>query len=157
MFPCLTGLREMVCLSFGPAGVWPIKMEEPPHPHPPPAYPSPRQRVDWSRKLCVCFYSSAHKVRAAERAHAGISKGAGRPPSSQRDNTGRRISHRPSHPWLYPATAECFQSCLSGSKAAIVSCLLLCVCVVVGVGVSLRLYVPYCTQEWACLLCLYFD
>lgn len=35
MFPCLTGLREMVCLSFSPAGVWPIKMEDPPPtPHP---------------------------------------------------------------------------------------------------------------------------
>ena len=101
----------------------------PPSSPPPPAYPSPRQRVDWSRKLCVCFYSSSHKVGAAERAHAGISKGAGRPPSSERDNAGRRISHRPSHPWLYSATAECFRSCLTGRKAAIVSSFLLFVCV----------------------------
>lgn len=104
----------------------------------PPAYPSPRQRVDWSRKLCVCFYATSHKVRAAERAQARISKGAGRLPSSQRDNTGRRISHRPSHPWLYSATAggqgaftSCFRSCLTGRESRQLCRLSLCIWVCV--------------------------
>lgn len=68
------GLQSSRCLAYL-NGRPPLTLH--PHPFPPPAYPSQRQRVDWNRKLCVCFYSSSHKVRAAERAQAVISKGAG--------------------------------------------------------------------------------
>lgn len=111
-----------------------------PLPHPPihpPAY-HPQDSV-WigAGSFVSAFILAPHKVRVAERAHAGISKGAGRPPppptSPQRDNAGRRISHRPSHPWLYSATTECFRSCLTGSKAAIVLSSLMYVCVYVCV------------------------
>lgn len=157
---CLAGWREMVCFQLWSSRCLACLNGGPLHllTHP------KRQRVDWSRKLCVCFYSSSHKVQPTERAHAGISKGAGRPPSSQRDNAGRRISHRPSYPWLYSAPAECFRSCLTGSKAAIVSSLCVFVCVRVCVrartlarGCPPDFMSPHCTQEWACLLCLYFD
>lgn len=144
MCPCLAGEKWCV-FSFSVQQVFGLFKWR----SPPPAYPSQRQRVDWSRKLCVCFYSSSYKVQPTERAHAGISKGAGRPPSSQRDNAGRRISHRPSYPWLYSAPTECFRSCLTGSKAAIVSSVCAFVCVRVRLcaralarGLSLRLYVP---------------
>lgn len=102
--PCVVVWREIVCFQLLVQQVFGLFKWR----SPPPAYPSQRQRVDWSRKLCVCFYSGSHKVQPTERAHAGISKGAGRPPSSQRDIAGRRISYRPSYPWLYSALAEWF-------------------------------------------------
>lgn len=76
-----------------PAGVWPIYLER---------ALSPRQRVDHSRKLCVCFYSSLYGVQAAERAQTWISKGEEQAllPLGQR---WEGIRHRPSHPWLYSA------------------------------------------------------
>lgn len=100
----------------------------------PPLYPPTYHPQDsvWigAGSFVSAFIQALHKVRAAERAHAGISKGAGRPPPPpQRDSAGRRISHSPSHPWLYSATAECFRSCLTGSKVAIVLSSLICVCV----------------------------
>lgn len=119
----------------------------------PPAY-HPQDSV-WigAGSFVSAFILAPHKVRAAERAHAGISKGAGRTPPSppnltplptphpppsppqspQRDNAGRRISHRPSHPWLYSATAECFRSCLTGRKVAFVLSAVIRVCVCVCV------------------------
>lgn len=115
--------------------------ERPPPPlHPPihpPCVPSPRQRVDWSRKLCVCFYSSSSQSASGWKSTCRDIKGCRAtpppppPPSPQRDNAGRRISHRPAHPWLYSATAECFRSCLTGSEVAIVLSSLICVCVCV--------------------------
>lgn len=76
-----------------PAGVWPIYLER---------ALSPRQRVDHSRKLCVCFYSSLYEVQAAERAQTWISKGEEQAllPLGQH---WEGIRHRPSHPWLYSA------------------------------------------------------
>lgn len=76
-----------------PAGVWPIYLVR---------ALSPRQRVDHSRKLCVCFYSSLYEVQAAERAQTWISKGEEQAllPLGQR---WEGIRHRTSHPWLYSA------------------------------------------------------
>lgn len=76
-----------------PAGVWPIYLER---------ALSPRQHVDHSRKLCVCFYSSLYGVQAAERAQTRISKGEEQAllPLGQ---CCEGVRHRPSHPWLYSA------------------------------------------------------
>lgn len=62
-----------------------------------------------ARALCLLLFQPSQSA-AAERAQAGISKGAGQPspPTSQWDNAGWRISYRPSHPshpQLYSATA----------------------------------------------------
>lgn len=80
--------------------------ESPPPLTNPPAYHPQDSMWIGAGSFVSAFILAPHKVRAAERAHAGISKGAGRhptpsPPTPQWDNAGRRISHRPSHPWLY--------------------------------------------------------
>lgn len=93
-------LQSSRCLAY-------LNYSPPPRPPVPPstpllAYPSQRQRVDWSRKLCVCFHSSSHKVRAAERAQAGISKGAGRPPPPPHGTTlgGELVTDPPIHGFI---------------------------------------------------------
>lgn len=46
---------------------------------PTPDYPFPRRRVDWSRKPCVCFYSSSHKVRRLKECRQGYQRVQGDP------------------------------------------------------------------------------
>lgn len=47
--------------------------------HPPAYHPQDSMWIG-AGSFVSAFILSPHKVRAAERAHAGISKGAGRPP-----------------------------------------------------------------------------
>lgn len=71
--------------------------------HAPPLQPFQRQPVDWSRKLCVCFYSS-YSQSGGDRKSAGRDiKGCRATPLLPMGQRWVEISHRASRPWLYTA------------------------------------------------------
>lgn len=131
-------------------------------PPPGPFLPIPETSCGLEQELCVCFYSSPHKVRRLKECRQGYQRVQGNPPHPPPNGItlgGELVTDPPTPPihgfiQLQRAARSfhlCFWSCLTGRKAAIVSSFLLfvrvraLVCVVVGV--SLRLYVPHCNQE----------
>lgn len=77
-----------------------------PNTHPPTRVPSPRQHVDWSRKLCVCLYSVSSQSASGWKSTCRDIKGCrAKPPPPLPNGTtlgGELVTDPPIHGFILP-------------------------------------------------------